>query len=51
MDVEGIAGIAMPHIMEMFHAARSGQPRKELNTDEINEALSRLPDTPDEELR
>ena len=41
----------MPRWTETLNALRTGQPSKEWNRDEINEALARVPDTPDENLR
>ena len=34
-----------------FAAMKAGQPEKQMNTDEINADLARLPDQPDETLR
>jgi hypothetical protein len=41
----------MPLWIERVKALQAGQPAKEWNKDEINAALARLPDTPDENLR
>lgn len=51
MDIEAIATAMTPHMNKMMEAMRARQPAPELNTDEINAALARLPDKPDESLR
>lgn len=40
----------MPRMTKMFEAMRAGQPAKELDKDELNAELARLPDKPDENL-
>jgi hypothetical protein len=45
MDVEALASVLMPPMTKMFEAVT------ELNKDEINAELARLPDKPDEKLR
>jgi hypothetical protein len=51
MDIAALAKTMAPHLMEMFKAMREGRPAKELDKDEINAELARLPDKPDEDLR
>jgi hypothetical protein len=51
MDIEAVVTALTPHMNKMREAMRAGQPTPELNTDEINAALARLPDKPDENLR
>ena len=48
--MEALAGVMLPRFMKMYEARRAGQTA-ELNEDEINAALARLPDKPDENLR
>ena len=57
-DLEAIISVISPHMSEhlqkMMDAMRSGQPKPdmtELKTNEIDAALARLPETPDENLR
>jgi hypothetical protein len=51
MDVQALTSIIMPRWTKMFEAVLAGQTAKELNKDEINAELARLPDKPDENLR
>jgi hypothetical protein len=39
------------HMMKQFEAMRAGQPTTELNTEELNAELARVPNKPDETLR
>lgn len=51
MDINALVGVIMPRMTQMFEAMRAGEPSKELDKDEINTELARLPDKPDENLR
>jgi hypothetical protein len=51
MDFIAIAAVMTPHLNRMMEAMLAGQRIPELNKDEINAALARLPDEPDESLR
>ncbi len=51
MDVSALAGVMMPHMSKMMEAMQAGDPPKELDKDELNAELARLPDKPDENLR
>jgi hypothetical protein len=51
MDIHALVGVMMPHMTKMFEGMRAGQPAKELDKDELNAELARLPDKPDETLR
>ena len=46
-----MAGAMMPHMSKMLGAMLDGEPAKELDRDELNAELARLPDEPDEDLR
>jgi hypothetical protein len=51
MDIGAIIDILMPRFMAMFERSRAGEPPQELDKDEVNAALAKLPDEPDENLR
>jgi hypothetical protein len=51
MDIHALVGVMMPRMTKMFEAMRAGQQEKELDKDELNAELARLPDKPDENLR
>lgn len=51
MDVQALTSLMIPRMTKMLEAVLAGQPAKELNKDEINAELARLPDKPDETLR
>lgn len=51
MDVRAIVEMMMPRFMRNAEAMAAGQPPKELDKDQINADLARLPDKPDESLR
>lgn len=51
MDLESIVGVIAPHVTKMFEALRAGRPTKELNQEEIDKEVARLPNEPDEKLR
>jgi hypothetical protein len=51
MDVRAVIGLMMPHIERNFAAMKTGQPPAELDKDQMNAELARLPDKPDENLR
>lgn len=51
MDISALIQIMMPHFMKSMDSAFSGGPAIELDKDEINADLARLPDKPDETLR
>lgn len=50
-DLSALLGVLMPHTSKMFEAMRVGEPTKEMDNDELNVELARLPDKPDENLR
>lgn len=51
MDVNAIVRVLMPHTTKRVERRRAGEPAQELDKDEINAELARLPDKPDENLR
>lgn len=51
MDVRAIVEFMMPRTLKMHEAMMSGQPVEELDKDQINAEISRLPWGPDEDLR
>jgi hypothetical protein len=51
IDIAALVDVMTPRWTEMFKALRAGQPAKDWTPDEINAALARIPDTPDENLR
>ena len=51
MDVRALAETMMPQFIRNAEAVAAGQPPTELNKDQINAELARLPDKPDENLR
>jgi len=51
MDISALVTAITPHMMATLESMRAGQPAKELDKDEINAELARLPDKPDENLR
>jgi hypothetical protein len=51
MDVRALFTVMLPRWMKMFEATRAGNPPPQLDSDEINAELARLPDKPDELLR
>jgi hypothetical protein len=51
MDVSALVQVTMPHFIKGLEAFQRGEPMPELNKDEINAELARLPDKPDEDLR
>lgn len=51
MDVKAIVGALIPDMTKMSGALRAGEPAPSPDKDEINAALARLPDKPDENLR
>ena len=51
MDVSAIIGVTMPLWEKLSAAMLAGEPAQEFDKDELNAALSRLPDKPDEDLR
>lgn len=51
MDVVGLISAIMPHTKKMLDAMRAGQPSPELNKEEIDAELARLPHKSDEHLR
>jgi hypothetical protein len=50
MDMQAIAGMMIPHIAKRFSAIRAGEQAKDLDKDEINAELARLPHKPDDNL-
>jgi hypothetical protein len=51
-DITAVMEVMMPRWTEVFQQAlRTGESLKELDHDEINAALARIPTTPDENLR
>jgi hypothetical protein len=51
MDIRALMQTMMPRYKKAFEALRLGDPPRELNKDQINADLARLPDKPDEKLR
>lgn len=51
LDVSALVEVQMPYVRKMFEAMLAGNPAQELDKDEINAAVARLPDKPDETLR
>jgi hypothetical protein len=51
MDIRAVCGVVMPLFMRNFEAMRAGQPSSELDKDQLNAELARLPHKPDETLR
>ncbi|MCH8321598.1 MAG: hypothetical protein IIB64_00790 [Proteobacteria bacterium] len=51
IEINPLVGVMEPFVSKIFEAMSSGGPKKELNKDEINKALARLPSKPDENLR
>jgi hypothetical protein len=47
MDLQALVSVFMPHMSTMV----PGEPPKDLDVDELNKELGRLPDKPDENLR
>jgi hypothetical protein len=50
MDMHAFFGAMMPHFMKFGDAMLAGKPSPELDRDEVNAALARLPRNPDENL-
>lgn len=50
MDVRALVGAMMPQMTKMMEAMQQGQPAPDLDKDEINAALAKLPDQPEEDL-
>ncbi len=51
MDMTAISEVIMPQMVRLFEVADKGGPLPQLDKDEINAELARLPDKPDERLR
>jgi hypothetical protein len=51
MDVNALMGVMIPRTSKVLKAMLAGMPDRELDKDELNAELSRLPDKPDETLR
>ncbi len=51
MDIQALVNLQMPRFTKMMEAMRAGQPAQEVNSEEINAELARLPYEPDESLR
>lgn len=55
MDIQAIVSVIVPHMMPQmsanFDTMLAGEPLKDLDVDELNAELGRLPDEPDENLR
>jgi hypothetical protein len=50
-DVSALLRAIMPQMMEQMAALQAGKPAPEIDKDEMNAELAKLPDTPDERLR
>ena len=50
MDVAAIVKALEPHMTKMFQAMKAGESAQELDKDDINAELARLPAKPDEDL-
>jgi hypothetical protein len=51
MDLEAIAGVLMPHFAKIYESMRAGEPREDLDKNELHADLACLPDQLDEDLR
>jgi hypothetical protein len=51
MDISALLDVITPHTFRHLEALKTGQPLIELDKDQINAELARLPDKPDESLR
>jgi hypothetical protein len=51
MDLSALIEVMTPHFKKQLENRLAGQPTEDLDKDEINAELARLPDKPDEELR
>lgn len=51
MDIRALIDAMMPHFMRNVDALRTGQPAAELDKNQVNAELARLPDKPDDTLR
>jgi len=52
MDMQAFISVIMPHMIRQstLGATLAGEPAKDLDVDELNTELGRLPDKPDENL-
>jgi hypothetical protein len=50
MDLQAIVSAMMPQMSKTLEAMLAGEPAKDLDKDEINTELGRLPHEPDENL-
>jgi hypothetical protein len=50
-DIRALIGVFMPRAFALLKAKRAGETDQELDAEELNAALKKLPDEPDEELR
>jgi hypothetical protein len=50
MDINDLVRVTMPHVAKQFEAWRAGEREKDLDRDELNAELARLPNKPDENL-
>jgi hypothetical protein len=50
MDIAALVGVLMPHVLEVMDEMTEGKPAADIDVDQLNEELSRLPDEPNEEL-
>jgi hypothetical protein len=51
MDINAVVSVLKPRMSKLLEALRAGEPAQELDKDELNSEMARLPDQPDEELR
>jgi hypothetical protein len=51
IDAEAISGVLISLMIKRSEAMRAGEPVKDLDKDELNAKLARLPNKPDENLR
>lgn len=51
LDIQAITGAFVPHFMDMLKAGQAGDAGVEMDHDEINSELAKLPEGPDEKLR
>ena len=51
MDVHAIARLSIKHAMKTFEAMRAGKPAPEIDKEEMDAELAKIPHEPDEKLR
>jgi hypothetical protein len=51
MDVRALVDVMMPHMFAQMSALRAGGPTAELDVNQLNADLAKLPEHPDEDLK